>query len=327
MMHHIRLIGAAAVGCFCLPTLCDAQPAANAPRVGLLAWSDCDAPDLRAGLTDVGRVPGRTIVLECRSAGGRYEGLLPAAAELLALPVDVIVTESQPAAHAAREATRVVPIVTILSGDPVGAGLAKSLARPGGNVTGVTYYATELTGKRLDLLLEMIPGLARIGILTNPHVSYLPFEEDAKRAAARSGLAVVVASVTDASELESAFRQMKQAGAQAVLLIPDLMAAYQAKRIGELARTERLPLMAWGSWFTEAGGLMAYSADYGPLIRRLAGHVDKVLKGVPVGEVPIEQPAHFELTINASTARELGISVPPALLARADRVIETDNPF
>ena len=138
-------------------------------------------PDLIAGLRDLGRIPGENIIIECRSAGKRYEGFATATAELVRLPVDVIVSESQPAGHMARSVTKTVPIVTILSGDPVGSGLVQSLSKPGGNLTGLTYYATELTGKRLELLKEMVPGISSVGVLANPDVSYLPFEEDTKR--------------------------------------------------------------------------------------------------------------------------------------------------
>jgi putative tryptophan/tyrosine transport system substrate-binding protein len=279
-------------------------------------------PDLVAGLRDLGRIPGENITLECRSAGKRQEGFATATADLVRLPVDVIVSESQPAGHMARSVTRTIPIVTILSGDPVGSGLVQSLSRPGGNLTGLTYYATELTGKRLELLKEMVPGISSIGVLANPAVSYLPFEEDTKQTANLLGLALVVRQVREPSELDEAIRQMKAQGAQAVFVLPDVMFASEAKRIADLALAEKLPVMAWGGWFTEAGGLMAYSADYGSLVRRLAVYVDKILKGAHPGHLPIEQAAHFELSLNLRTARILGVTIPPELLVRADKVIE-----
>jgi putative tryptophan/tyrosine transport system substrate-binding protein len=253
-----------------VPTLAVAQSTVSRPRIGLLTWDACEMPDLIAGLTDLGHIPGKNITVECRSAGKRYEGYATATAELVRLPVDVIVSESQPAGHIARSVTTTVPIVTILSGDPVGSGLVQSLAKPGGNLTGLTYYATELTSKRLELLQEMIPGIQSVGVLANPDVSYLPFEEDTMYAAKLLGVALVIRQVRKPSELDEAIHQMKAEGAQAVFVLPDMVFAHEAKRIADLALAEKLPVMAWGGWFTEAGGLMAYSADYARLVRRLA---------------------------------------------------------
>jgi putative tryptophan/tyrosine transport system substrate-binding protein len=279
-------------------------------------------PDLIAGLKDLGRIPGENITIECRSAGKRYESLATATAELVRLPVEVIVSESQPAGHMARSVTRTVPLVTILSGDPFGSGLVQSLSKPGGNLTGLTYYATELSAKRLELLQEMVPGISSVSVLANPAVSYLPFEEDTKQAAKALGLALVVRQVRAPSDLDEAIQQMKAEEAQAVSVLPDMMFASEAKHIANLALAERLPLMAWGGWFTELGGLMAYSADYATLVRRLAVYVDKILKAVQPGDLPIEQPAHFEVTLNLRAARTLGLTIPSELLARADTVIE-----
>lgn len=304
------------------PALADAQSAVTRPRIGLLTWDTCEMPDLIAGLKDLGRIPGENIIMECRSAGKQYEGFATATAELVRLPVDVIVSESQPAGHMASSVTKTVPIVTILSGDPIGSGLVQSLSKPGGNLTGLTYYATELTAKRLELLQEAVPGLSSVGVLANPAVAYLSFEEDTKRAAKALGLALIIQQVREPFELEGAIRQMKAEGAQAVFVLPDLMFASEAKHIADLALAEKLPVMAWGGWFTKLGGLMAYSADYGTLVRRLAIYVDKILKGAQPGDLPIEQPAHFEVSVNVRTARVLGLTLPPELLARADEVIE-----
>ena len=186
----------------------------------------------------------------------------------------------------------------------------------------MTYYATELTGKRLELLKEAIPGISTVGVLANPDVSYLPFEEDTRRAAKTLGLALVVRQVREPGKLGEAFHQMKAAGAQAVFVLPDVMFASEAKRISDLALAERLPLMAWGGWFTEAGGLMAYSTDYASLSRRLAVYVDKILKGAQPGTLPIEQPDRFDVSINLRTARTLGLAIPPEFLVRADKIIE-----
>lgn len=299
---------------------------AELPRVGLLAWSSCGELSefdlIVRGLGDLGYKPGETVIFECRSAGGRYEGLNAAAGELAALPVDVIVTHSQPAGRAAHQVTQTIPIATIISGDPVAAGLAHSLARPGGNVTGVSYYATELTAKRLDLLREMIPQLAKVGVLANPNVSYLPFEADTTRAAERLGIALSIHQVSEPDAIPDAFSRMKAEGVQAAFVLPDVMFAWEAARIAEAALEQRLPTMTWAPWFTQAGCLMAYSADYVAVIGRLAVYVDRILKGAKPGDLPIEQPTTFKLSINLKTAEALGIEPAQTILLLADEVIE-----
>jgi putative tryptophan/tyrosine transport system substrate-binding protein len=308
------------------------EPPAHLHRIGILTWSSCDIPlYLRQrgefgwfirGLVDLGYKPDETVRIACRSAGRRYDRLVAAADELVRLPVDVIVTSSQPAGSAAHEATTTVPIVTVVSGNPVAAGLAQSLARPGGNVTGVSYYATELTAKRLELLKEMIPTVTTVGVLANPDVAVLPFEADTRRAASELGISLSVQQVNDAINFESAFARMKAEGAQAVFVLPDLMFAAEARRIAELAIANRLPTMAWGNWFAQLGCLMAYSADYDAMEVRLAFFVDRLFKGASPGDLPIEQPTTFKLSINLKTARALGLEPPRNLLIRADVVIE-----
>ena len=299
------------------------------PRIGVLAWAPCEeawladisGPFMR-GLGELGYKPGETVTIECRSAGRRYDGLATAAADLARLPVDVIVTDSEPAGRAAHDATTTIPIVTIISGDPVGGGMARSLAKPGGNLTGVTYYATELTAKRLELLKELLPEITTVGVLANPNVSYMPFEEDTKRAAGRLGITARVHQVSEPADLKGAFSQMKAEGAQAVFVLPDLMLASEASRIAALALEHRLPTMAWGGWYTEAGCLMAYSSDYYAMEHRLAFYVDRILKGAKPGDLPIEQPTTFKLSINLKTAQALGVVVPQSILLLADEVIE-----
>jgi putative ABC transport system substrate-binding protein len=299
------------------------------PRIGVLAWAPCDEAGLAdisgpfmRGLGELGYKPGETVMIECRSADRRYDGFATAAADLVRLPLDVVVGDSEPVAHAAREATATIPIVTIISGDPVGGGLAHSLAKPGGNVTGVTYYATELTAKRLELLKELLPEVTTVGVLANPNVYYMPFEEDTKRAAGRLGITARVHQVSEPTDLKSAFSQMKAEGAQAVFVLPDLMLASEASRIAALALEHRLPTMAWGGWFTQLGCLMAYSSDYRAMSHRLAFYVDRILKGAKPGDLPIEQPTTFKLSINLKTAEALGIEVPQSILLLADEVIE-----
>ena len=245
-----------------------------------------------------------------------------AAAELVGLGVDVIVGMSQPVGMAAHDATDTIPIVSIISGDPVAVGLAQSLAKPGGNLTGLRYYANELTGKRLELLKEAIPELTTIDVLANPMVFYLPFEDDAKREAGRLGVVVRIHHVSEPADLDGAFADMKGEGAQAVFVLPDMMLSSEAPRIASLALEHRLPTMAWGDWYTEVGCLMAYSAQYDELIHRLAYYVDRILQGAKPGDLPIEQPTTFELSINLKTAKALGLDLPHALVQRADEEIE-----
>ncbi len=302
---------------------------ASMPRIGLITWSPCERTWLAnssgpflSGLAELGYKPGENIAIECRSAGRRYEGFAAAAAEIMQLPLDVIVGDSEPVAHAVRNETATIPLVMIVSGDPVNGGLAQSLAKPGGNVTGVTYYATELTAKRMELLKELLPDLTNVGVLANPNVAYMPFEEDTKRAASRLGITATIHQVRDPGDLEGAFSQMKADGAQAIFVLPDLMLGNAVSRIAELSLDHGLPVMGWGSWFTDAGVLMAYSSDYYAMIHRLAFYVDRILRGANPGDLPFEQPTTFSLSINLKTAEALGVDVPQGILLLADTVIE-----
>ena len=274
------------------------------------------------GLRELGYNVGHNLTFECRSGNHSYDGLLKAAIQLAQLPVDVIVTMSQPAASAAYDATRTIPIATIVSGDPVAAGLARSIAKPGHNVTGVSYYATELTAKRLELLKELIPGLETIDVLANPAVSYLPFEVDTKQAGKLLGIVPRMRYVSDPADLKVAFFEMSREKAQAVFVLPDLMLADQGSAIAQLAIEHGLPTMTWAPWYTQSGCLMAYSADYAQMDHRIAFYVDRILKGADPADLPIEQPRTFALSINMNTAKALGITIPESLLMRADEVIE-----
>lgn len=323
--------------CYCalallvaVPSLAFGQSTGKVPRIGLLAWSSCEG-DIPGGgefdpfasaLRKLGYKPGETITLECRSAERHHDHLAVAAAELVRNGVDVIVSNSEPAGRAAHKATETIPIVTIVSGDPVAAGLARSLAKPGGNVTGASYYATELTAKRLEFLKELLPKMTTVDVLSNPDVAYLPFEKDTEEAAGRLGFALKIHQVSQPDELESAFSKMQAENAQAVFVLPDLMFAWEGDRIAALALKYRVPSMAWGTWFTEVGCLMSYSARYDQMQQRLAFYVDRILKGAKAGDLPFEQPATFDLSINLKTAQALGVQVPETLLLRADKVIE-----
>ena len=310
------------------PTFAAAQSStAQISRVGYLAWSPCKTPssaskDFLRGLADLGYKSGETILIECRSANRRNEGLATAAAELVDLRVDVIVSGSEPAARAIYGVTKTIPIVSIFSGDPIAAGMANSLAQPGGNVTGVSYYATELTGKRMDILKKAVPELTTVDVLSNPDVSYFPFEEDSKRAADRLGLSIRVHHVREPADIDKAFTVMKAENAQAVFVLPDLMLGSEGSRIAALALEQRLPTMAWGFWYANQGILLAYSTWYPDLVYRLAFYVDRILKGAKPGDLPIEQPTKYVLSINLKTAETLGLKLPQTLLLQADNFIE-----
>jgi len=317
----------------CLLVLLNAPLAADPghadAKIGLLTWLDCSDsgalgefdPFLQQ-LEQLGYRRGEGYTVECQGAGQRYDSLPDAARKLAELPVDVIVTLSQPAGKAAREATGTVPIVSVFSGDPVSAGLVASLARPGGNMTGVSYYATELTAKRLELLREAVPGVARIAVLSNPDVAYLPFEEDTIRAAGQLGIEIAIHKVSEAREIDAAFVEIGKEGVQAVFVLPDVMLAFEAGRICKLALEQRLPTMTWGLWYAETGCLIAYAAKYSPMIRRLAFQADRILKGARPGDVPVEQATTFFVGINLKTAATLEMQIPQTLLMMADEIIE-----
>jgi putative tryptophan/tyrosine transport system substrate-binding protein len=306
------------------PLASEAQQAAKVYRVGVLVWGDCparDTPYLQA-LRELGYVEGGNLTLTCRTAQRRYDALATAARELVQAGVDVIAALNHPAARAAREATSSVPIVMVASGDPVAAGLVASLGRPGGNVTGLTYYATELTAKRLELLKEAVPGLTRLGVLHNPALAYLPFLDDTHAAAKRFGVGLQIAAVSEHDDLNRAFQTFARTGVQAVFILPDLWLSAEARQIAELALRHRLPTMSWGSWFAHAGCLITYSGDYRNMFKRAALFTDRILKGTKPADLPVEQPTKFELVINMKTAKALGHTIPQSLLLRADQVIE-----
>lgn len=303
--------------------------AENVPRIGLLTYWDCDPSAIQnefgpflKGLEELGYRQGETFELDCQSAARSYDGLPEAARKLVQRPVNVIVTASQPAGRAAHQVTASIPIVSVVSGDPVSDGLVVSLAKPGGNFTGISYYATELTAKRLELLKEAVPNVATIGVLANPDVSYLPFETDTMRAAKKLGVGVKFHYVKQPAEIDVAIPGMKREGVQAIFVLPDVMLSGEAARIASLALEQRLPTMTWGQWYPRASCLMAYSADYDEIMRRLAFLADRIVKGANPGDLPLEQPATFRLTINQKTAAALGLELPQTLLILADEVIE-----
>ena len=298
----------------------------KAPRIGLLAWGPCPGAEspLGIGLRDLGYRWGETIQVVCRSADGDHARLQEAALALVDEKVDVIAGLTHVTAYAASKATGSIPIVMIASGDPVATGLVGSLARPGGNVTGLTYYATELVAKRLQLLKEIVPNAARVAVLGNTQSDHVfgPYRQDTERAAKELGLQLVRVDVGSPRDLDAGFELFASQRTDALLVLTDPMIGSQAKRIAELAAQYRLPAIYWAPWFVEAGGLVAYAPDYDSMMRRAAYYVDRVLKGARPAELPVEQPTTFELSVNVRTAKALGLAISEAILARATRVLD-----
>jgi len=305
----------------------EAQPPPKIPRIGVLSGSSLttDSRNRAAflqGLRELGYVEGQTIVLEGRWAEGNRERLPALAAELVRLRVEVIVAGNVPAARAASQATPRIPIV-LAGGDAVGTGLITNLARPGGNITGLTVAAVELSAKRLELLKEAIPTISRVAVLSlrdNPNTA--PSLQEMQGAARVLGVQLQSLSVHDPGEFEDAFAAMSREQAEALVVIPAAFFRIHRARIIELAARGRLPTF-WGALEAVADGcLMAYGPDETSVWRRAATYVDKLLKGAKPGDLPVEQPMKFELGINLKTAKALGITMPPSLLLLADEVIQ-----
>jgi len=297
-------------------------------RIGLLsnlsasnttAWEQA----FRHGLSELGWIEGKNITIEYRYSSGRNERLRELAAQLVHLKVDVIVTSISPETEAAKNATKNIPIVMASVGDPVGSGFVVSLAHPGGNITGLTNLAPQLSGKRLELLKETVPNLTRVAVIWDPDtpISSLAWKES--HAPARAlGLQLYSMEVRSANEFDEAFANATRARVGAVSIGPNTPVAGNQKRVAEVAVKHRLASIWQLSEFIDVGGLMAYGPDRSDLFRRAAAYVDKILKGRLPADLPVEQPTKFEFAINLKTAKQLGLTIPPNVLARADRVIK-----
>ncbi len=273
-------------------------------------------------LRELGWIDGRTITIEYRWSEGRAERFVQIAAEFVRLKVDVIVTSGTPQVLAAKQATSVIPIVFTRTGDPVANGLVASLARPGGNVTGLSSQVDDLAGKRLELLREVVPGLRRVAILANVGNPFSVIELGEGQAAARTlGLEFDVLEIRRAEDIVPAFEAIK-GRAEALYVCPDGLVDTYKIRINTLALGARLPTMYTFREYVEAGGLMSYGANLPDLYRRSADYVDKILRGAKPGDLPVEQPTKFDFIINLTTAKALGVELPPTLLAHANEVIE-----
>ena len=297
-------------------------------RIGLLSGFSpstyaASYPAFPLGLRDLGWVEGKNISIEYRYAEGRHDRLPDLAAELVRLKVDVIVATATSDAQAAQKATRVIPIVMVAGGDPVASGLVESLARPGGNVTGLSQILQELGGKRLELLKEIVPKLSSVAVLWNPQSASatLGWKEN-QQPAQQLGIQLHSLEVRSANELDEAFEAATRARAGALAILPDPVISTNLKRIVDFAAKSRLPSIYQSSDFADAGGLVSYGPDRADLFRRAATYVDKILKGAKPSDLSVERPTKLELVVNVKTAKALGITIPQSVLFRADRVIE-----
>jgi putative ABC transport system substrate-binding protein len=321
--EFIRLLAGTATA---WPLAARAQQARKVWRLGVLQGGVPPEPLLDAtkeGLRDLGYVDGRNVVFEVRWAEGKVDRFPDLAAELVGLKVDAIHTVSTPAALAARSATTIIPIVFSGVGDPVGAGLVASLARPGGNATGLSLLATELSGKRLEVLREIIPGISRVAMLwndTNPGMVLRANET--QDAAAKLNVTLQSIGVHDLIDFEPAFKAISDGGAAALLTLVDPFTRVHRKRIVDFAAQRGLPAIYEARQFVDSGGLISYGPNLLALQRRVADYLDKIFRGAKPSDLPVEQPTKFELVINLKTAKALGLEIPPTLIARADEVIE-----
>jgi putative ABC transport system substrate-binding protein len=314
------------------PLAAEGQPKKVA-QLGYLVTGSLESPDVRArrdafrtGLRELGYVEGQDIVIEYRGADGKIERLLGLATELTRLKVDLIIAVATPAARAAQQATTTIPIVATAMGDPVRDGLVASLARPGGNVTGTTFLGPELVPKRLELLKQALPRVSRVAGLRHPGAfsegTMKDMLKETEAAAGTLGVQLQLVDVRGPDEFDRAFSTMIRERAEALFVFPSTMFFAQGRRIVDLAAKHRLPSMYNAREFVDLGGLIAYGASLIDLNRRAATYVDKILKGAKPADLPVEQPRKFELVINLKTAKALGLTIPQAVLLRADQVIE-----
>jgi putative ABC transport system substrate-binding protein len=325
--EFIALFGGAAAASAAWPLAADAQTPPKIPRIGYIAASNATSTQntvgaFRQGLKELGYVEGQTIVVDVRYGEGRSERIPELVTGLVDLKMDVLVAGNSVAALAAKKATGTIPIV-IVTADPVGLGLVASLARPGANVTGLSYFNEAIIAKRLQLLKEIVPGLARLAVFRNPMVEiHTTFWRETEVAARTLGLALQPLDMRGPEDFEAAFATATRGNAQALVTFDDALTNSHRTRIVALAVSSHLPAMYGLREFPDDGGLMSYGPNFVDLFRRAATFVDKILKGAKPADLPVEQPTKFEFVINRRTANALGLAIPPGLLAIADEVIE-----
>ena len=301
----------------------NAQPAGKIARIGILA--DFNSPQLEAlrqGLRDHGYIEGQNLLIEYRYVEGKRDHVPGLVAELLGLKIDLIVTLG-PMTPVVAKTVKGIPVVFGFSGDPVEAGVVASLARPGGNATGMTFFASVLAGKRVELLKEVVPGTARIGVLANPNHAGESIEfREAEIAAKAMSITIHRHTAQVPNDFAGAFSAIAKQRATALITFPDALMMAHRKEIAEFAIKLRLPSVGGWSQFADAGGLMTYGPNLADSFRRVAFYIDKILKGAKPADLPVEQPTKFELVINLKAAKQIGLTIPPNVLARADRVIK-----
>jgi putative tryptophan/tyrosine transport system substrate-binding protein len=327
--EFITLLGGAAAW----PLAARAQQATKVPHIGFLATGSLESPETRAtvdafrqGLRERGYMEGQSLIIEYRSADGEYAHLPRLANELVGLKLDLILAPNTPAARAVQLATTTMPIVVSVMGDPVADGLVASLARPGGNITGLTFLGPELVTKRLGLLKQALPNASRIAALWHPGAFGERTTRDMLQATATAARTLAVelqlVEVRRADEFDRSFSAMTRNRADALIVFPSSMLFFERKRIVDLTTTHRLPSIFGAKEFAELGGFMAYGASIADLLRRSATYVDKILKGANPADLPVEQPTKFEFVINLKTAKALGLTISESFLLLADEVIE-----
>jgi putative ABC transport system substrate-binding protein len=319
--EFISLFGSVAAA---YPLAVRAQQFARQRRVGILLFSEDDKATIRPfleGLAALGYVDGKTVAIEYRDARAKFEQLAPMAEELARLNPDVIFSFGGEQAPTVKEATETIPIVVVVSTDPVESGLVTSLGRPGGNITGVTYIHEMLAGKSVELLKDAAPSVSRVAILWDPRHADPEFRET-QRASRALGVSLLSLEVRETSDFEIAFQRAGREQVEALIVIGSRFVARNRRVIGDFASKHRLILVGVPRWLLEVGALLTYGPNAAELHRRAASYVDKILKGAKPGDLPMQQPATFELVINLKTAKALGLTLPSSLLARADEVIE-----
>jgi len=321
-------LGFLASGFLAAPLAAGAQQTTKVTSIGYLSGPSLSAnaariEAFRQGLRELSYVEGKNIAIEWRSADGKFEGLPTLAAELVRLKVAVIVTSGGALTRRAKEATSTIPIVMTNDPDPVGDGFVASLARPGGNITGLSTFAPEVSGKRLEILREVVPKLSRVAVLgSSTATGYAQTLKEIEPAAKAFKMQLQVLDVLHAKDIETAFQAASKGRAQGVLTLNSAILGSQRAQIAELALKKRLPVMYHQSDFVEVGGLIFYGVNVSDLNRRAATYVDKILKGAKPGDLSVEQPKKFEFIINLKAAKQIGLTIPPNVLARADKVIK-----
>jgi putative tryptophan/tyrosine transport system substrate-binding protein len=322
--QFISFLGGAAAAPIAWPRPTRAQPPVRLRRIGVLLYTPQDRVIIKPFLDEfqrIGYVDGKNVTVEYRDANGNYERLPEAAAELARLSPDVIFSFGGEQAPIVKQATATIPIVVVVSNDPVATGLVASLARPGGNITGITWVHEQLAGKTIELLKDAAPWVSRVAILWNPDHTDPEFRET-QRAARTLGMQLQSLEVRKPGDFDGAFQAATRERAEALIALGSRLISVHQRLIGDFAAKNRLILVGAPRWVSEIGGLLSYGANVAELTRKAAGYVDKILKGAKPSDLPMQQPTTFELVINLKAAKALGLVVPPTLLARADDVIE-----